>query len=399
MSGDDSSSSPAKRRERPSRRALLGGGLAASTLAAAGGYLVGGSSGANDHVADSAAPKSADTNRSYPKVSPFGIHQPGVAHPDPRQAHLAVCIFDLELPGTAPDIADALGRLAVDLQDSAKLNGLDPASLTLTVGVGPRVVQDCLGSDSPEIGPLPIFESDSFSDENRDGDLLVQICAEEQSVVALAEASTRSVVEGGKVRWRAHGFRGKVDNGIGRNLLGFHDGISIPRTDTEASETVWLSSPPLTGSTIAVVRRIAIDVAGFGNQHLTEQEDAIGRRRSSGAPLSGGQMRDDPDLHAKSPEGDFAIGNSAHVRRAHPLPSGAAGLMLRRSYSYYEDPDDQGLLFISFQNDLDTFIKTQYRLDKGDALMDFTTTTHSGSFLILPGFEGGRALGDGLRRD
>lgn len=140
-----------------------------------------------------------------------------------------------------------------------------------------------------------------------------------------------------------------------------------------------------------------IDVKTFTAQTLTKQEQAIGRKRKTGVPLSGGKFEDDPDLHAKSDTGDFAIPNQAHVRRAHPLPAGAPGLMLRRSYSYFTTPQDQGLVFISFQKEIDSFIKTQRRMDEGDALLDHTMTTASGSFLILPGFEKSSRLGDSLR--
>ena len=71
-----------------------------------------------------------------------------------------------------------------------------------------------------------------------------------------------------------------------------------------------------------------------------------------------------------------------------------AGLMLRRSYSI--DEPAPGLLFISFQNDLRTFTATLTHMDAADALLDFTTTTAGGTFLILPGFDRQRPLGFGL---
>ena len=66
--------------------------------------------------------------------------------------------------------------------------------------------------------------------------------------------------------------------------------------------------------------------------------------------------------------------------------------MLRRSYSFADSGG--GLLFVSFQNGLSTFIQTLERMDADDdALLPFTTTTASGNFLILPGFQPGRPLG------
>ena len=67
--------------------------------------------------------------------------------------------------------------------------------------------------------------------------------------------------------------------------------------------------------------------------------------------------------------------------------------MLRRGYSYENSSTDRGLVFVCFQRDLATFTRTQQRLDEVDDLMRFATTTASGSFLVLPGFDGRHPLG------
>ena len=103
----------------------------------------------------------------------------------------------------------------------------------------------------------------------------------------------------------------------------------------------------------------------------------IGRTKRTGVPLSGGDITTDVNLQAKSGTGVFDIPNDAHVRRAHPLFSGAGRLMLRRGYSYRAAPDDQGLAFICFQRDLQMFVRTQNSMDGGDRLLDFATTTGS----------------------
>ncbi|WP_350227691.1 hypothetical protein [Paraoerskovia sediminicola] len=54
-------------------------------------------------------------------------------------------------------------------------------------------------------------------------------------------------------------------------------------------------------------------------------------------------------------------------------------------------------MFVAFQRDLDTFVRTQQRLDESDALMELTRTTASGSFLVLPGFSDDQRLGDAIR--
>jgi len=185
-----------------------------------------------------------------------------------------------------------------------------------------------------------------------------------------------------------------------RNPLGFHDGVIVPRSDDELDESVWIDSGPAAGGTVAVVRRIRLDVARFRAQPVAAQEATVGRRRRDGVPLSGGGATDEVDLTAKTPEGEYLVPLRSHARAAHPSFTGS-GLMLRRGYGYSnavapgQSPDD-GLLFVCFQNDLDVFVRTQHRLDESDDLMAFATTTASASFLIPPGFERDGTLGAAL---
>ena len=74
----------------------------------------------------------------------------------------------------------------------------------------------------------------------------------------------------------------------------------------------------------------------------------------------------------------------AHARAAHPSYT-ASRLMLRRSYSYRASDTDHGHLFISHQNDVQAFAKTQLRLDDVDDLMKYVTPTATAAFAILPG--------------
>ena len=70
--------------------------------------------------------------------------------------------------------------------------------------------------------------------------------------------------------------------------------------------------------------------------------------------------------------------------------------MLRRSYSYRASDADHGHMFISYQNDVQTFARTQLRLDDIDDLMAYVTPTATAAFAILPGFETDRPLGASL---
>lgn len=364
---------------RPSRRAFLGAAVTAGLAAGC-------------HAAS--AP---DAETRPGPIEHTGPHQAGITTPQQPQPHLLVVAADVSVaPG--PLLAE-LGRhiLAMTAGTDARLLGLPPGDLTVTVGIGPRLVQS---SDShlPGAKDLPPAAHEAIAPSDRGGDLMLQICASDPLVPPVAAAALLAR-PGLRERWRQSGGRGShvpVSDGqtAPRNVLGFVDGIIGPRTPAEQQRDLWLSGPaPVAGGTIAVVRRMALDVARFAALPLAEQEAVFGRRRDTGIPLSGGAIADGPDLGAKTPDGRYLVPAAAHIRRAHANVVGA-GLMLRRSYSI--DTPAPGLLFVSFQNDLHTFTATLASMETADALLPFTTTTASGTFLILPGFDERRPLGSTL---
>jgi dye decolorizing peroxidase len=264
------------------------------------------------------------------------------------------------------DLADgmAVGPLLAELGETirtltagtdARLLGLPPGDLTVTIGVGPRLVR-MAGPSLPGTADLPQFSREQIAPQARGGDLLIQVCASDATVIpVVAAALLRQAGDRIHERWRQSGRRGStvpVAQGLTapRNLFGFIDGIVGPHTTVEQQRDLWLAGPaPVDRSTIAA----------------------------------------DPGLGAKTPDGRYLIPADAHIRRAHPNVVGV-GLMLRRSYNI--DEPAPGLLFISFQNDIRTFTNTLTHMDSSDALLGFTTTA-SANFLILPGFDQQHPLG------
>jgi dye decolorizing peroxidase len=249
----------------------------------------------------------------------------------------------------------------------------------------------------PGAADLPRFSRERIAPRARGGDLLIQICASDPLVLPAAAAALLDQA-GGRIheRWRQSGCRGSntpVDQGRSapRNLLGFIDGIVGPHTTVEHQRDLWMEGPtPVAGGTLAVLRRMELDLPRFATLSVADQEAVFGRHRATGVPLSGGTIASGPDLGAKTPDGRYLVPADAHVRRANANAVGV-GLMLRRSYS--TDEPAPGLLFMSFQNDIRTFTNTLTRMDNSDALLRFTTTTASATFLILPGFDQQRPLG------
>ncbi len=343
-----------------------------------------------------------------------GAHQPGVV--TPPQDHGAFVAFDLR----ATVDADALRRLFTiwtddaerlmagrpGLADTEPELALRPSRLTITVGVGPRVVEVARASVPAWLGPLPEFEIDRLEDRWNGGDLLLQVCGDDELAVAhavrLLTKEARTFVS---VRWVQRGFRGPLgQDRTPRNLMGQVDGTANPTAD-EVDALVWRdgsSNGPewLVGGTTMVVRRIAMDLDTWDEIDRPARERTIGRRLDDGRPLTGGSLEDDPDLGALDENGLQVIDPFAHVRRARP--NDRKQRILRRPYNYDDPPPaggltDAGLVFVSFQADLERqFVPIQRRLAELDLLNQWTTPVGSAVFAVLPGARRGEILGQSL---
>ncbi|MFI1014852.1 Dyp-type peroxidase [Streptomyces sp. NPDC020965] len=376
----------------PSRRAFLD----ATGATVAAGLLGGCSSGSSQP--DRSDPTTAAASTPVPAT---GRHQAGVTLPHSAQRNLLAVVVDLDTAVAPGPLLAELGEAihALTAGSDPRLLGLSPGDLTVTVGVGPRLVRT-VGAALPGAADLPRFSRERIAPQDRGGDLLIQICADDALLVPVAAAALLDRA-GDRVRerWRQYGRRGtevSIAKGVTapRNLLGFIDGIVGPHTTAEQERDLWLAGPAaVAGGTLAVLRRMELDLTRFAALSVAEQEAVFGRHRASGVPLSGGTVASGPRLGAKTPDGRYLVPADAHVRRANPTMVGV-GLMLRRSYSI--DEPVPGVLFISFQNDLRTFTATLTRMDTSDALLPFTTTTASATFLILPGFGQQHPLGSAL---
>lgn len=389
---------PTPRRGLSRRELLLGGGGAGAGLAAgaiAGWALAGTRPDAPGDPAPGAnAPEPTAPDDAAPaSVDPYGAHQAGIARPTTPQRNALVLVADI--PGD-PDRDAVLAVLAAVGEVTARATDAehpDPAltpdgagDLTITIGIGPRLVR-AVDATLPGAEQLPAFASDThLTPAATGGDLLVSVCASDASAV---HAAATAVVEaaGGRMRWSQQGVRGAGEGMVARNPLGYHDGVIVPHDEVEYDEGVWIGSGPASGGTLLVIRRLQLDVAAFRALGDAAGDRVIGRERVSGAPLSGGVLADPADLTAKTPEGEYLVPLRSHVRAAHPSFTGSP-LMLRRGYSYRNGDGadaEEGLLFMCYQNSLDTFVRTQRRLDETDDLMGYVRCTASASFLILPG--------------
>jgi deferrochelatase/peroxidase EfeB len=391
------------------RRRFLKGAAAAMGGAAVGGF------GASALTA-SAAP-TAPAPEGNRTIAYHGAHQAGILIP--QQASAAFAAFDLtlsdraeltDLMHTLTDHARRLtaGQTPVDTgiaapaADSGILGPTTPAGgLTVGLSLGASVFDSRFGlaAEKPRrLRPMDTFVNDNLDRGICDGDLLLQICADEPDTTLHALRDLARATRGGmQIRWRIDGCTPPPrPDGNPRNLLGFKDGTANPDVNDaklmdrlvwvqpNAGEPAWA-----TGGSYHVVRVIRMLVEFWDRVEISEQERMFGRRKDTGAPLTGKVETDTPDF-TDDPTGD-AIPLDSHIRLANPrTPATDNQRILRRGFSYDQGIDsngnlDMGLIFSCFQQDLDRqFVTVQRRL-ADEPLVDYISPVGGGYFFALPG--------------
>ncbi|WP_182355024.1 Dyp-type peroxidase [Flaviflexus huanghaiensis] len=390
-------------REGLTRRGLLLGGAAGLGAAAAIGI-------------DRAGASPPEQTTFGEQTIPFhGSHQAGIA--TPAQAFASFYAFDLldgvdrdSLKKLMPILTDDAERLTAGepaLADSEPELALVPARLTITFGFGKEFVRRADPEAVPSwLGPLPDFEIDRLDAAWSDGDLLLQIAADDPVTVSHAARmllkDTRTFAS---LRWTQKGFRraaGSVpENATMRNLFGQLDGTANPTPGTtDFDGLVWSTDGWLTNGTSIVIRRINMDLETWDEVDKPGREQSVGRFQDSGAPLTGVNEHDEPDFDATTSLGLPIIAEYAHMRRARS--DNPDERIFRRVYNYDDTPpsstvSNAGQIFTSFQADVDKqYVPLQQRLADLDLLNQWTEPIGSAVFAIPPGCEAGGFIGETL---
>jgi deferrochelatase/peroxidase EfeB len=405
------------------RRLLQSAGVGAAGIGlGAGGYLVG---------PDAA---SADAAESEGRVPFYGEHQAGIATPSQDRLHFAA--FDLEtedrtalrelmeewtaaaremtegkLIGTSAGNRDELAPP----EDTGEAFGLPASNLTITFGFGPAIF------DRPGLGlasrrpaalqPLPALPGDELNGLESGGDICVQACADDPQVVFHAIRNLARIGRGTvTMRWSQLGFGRTSSTTRGqetpRNLFGMKDGTANIKAEDGAAmdKYVWVDDGPawIKGGSYMVTRRIRQMLEVWDRSSLQDQEETIGRRKYSGAPLGEEDEFDPLPLDVKGDGGKPVIPMNAHVRLASAQEN--SGLrILRRGFSFTDGVDqslgelEAGLFFICFQRDpVEQFVALQEKLGVHDALNEYIKHVGSALFAVPGGTRPGGYVGEAL---
>jgi deferrochelatase/peroxidase EfeB len=408
-----------------SRRGFLRGAL----LGGAGGLVVGAAGGglAGRELRSEGDTDTVDLGRKYPF---YGTGpQAGIATEPQRHCLFATFRFadgagpkDLQVLLARWSAATAVlqdGRTVGSVQptspvqpprDTGEASGLSAASLTVTIGLGPSVFGGRFGLARfrPALfGDLPALPGDALDPKFTGGDLSLQACADDPQVSYHAVRNLTRIGRGVVVpQWMVVGF-GRASAGASqetpRMLLGFKDGTRNIKTDEQMDRFVWIDrsdQPWLDGGSYQVVRKIRMLIETWDTDRISDQQRIFGRDKAEGAPLTGKKEFDVPDFAARDPEGEPIIDALAHIRLS--APENNDGVMIkRRSYNYTDGLAadgvlDAGLLFISYQNDPQHFIRLQNRLGQYDLLNEYIRHIGSGIFVVPPAPAEGHYVGEAL---
>jgi dye decolorizing peroxidase len=390
---------------RPSRRQLFGyAGAAAAGAAVTGGAVALG----KDYVVPVEAVVARD-------IDPYGDRQPAIAAASPKHAELVALnllpsadkatLGRLMRLWTNDIVALSAGRPAPG--DAAPELAIPGVALTVTVGFGPKVFALPGLTDLKPRGftDVPVMSHDRLQPGWSGGDLLLIVGADDPvSVVHPVRRLVADAAPFARPLWRQTGFwNGTGSDGkpvTGRNLFGQVDGSGNPAPGTaDFDSTVWLTDGPFRGGTTLVVRRIRMNLDTWDELTRSEQERAVGRKLSNGAPLTGSVEHDELDLEKRDAENRLVIAENAHARLSHHTTNDGRRIF-RKGLNYVQDAGatrESGLIFLSYQADLvSQFLPLLARLDAADALNEWTTTIGSAVFAIPPGFHENSWLGQGL---
>lgn len=319
-----------------------------------------------------------------------------------------------ELVGGEPDANPQMPP-----KDTGEAWGYPVSGLTITFGIGKSLFVDADGQDRfgladrmPAVldAGMPTYRGDQLKEADSDGDLLIQVCADDAQVAVHAIRNLTRIAFGrASLRWSQIGY-GRTsstskDQETPRNLFGFKDGtnnIKAEDSADELAEHLWVqpgdddAAAWMEGGTYFVARKIHMFAEIWDRLRLVEQQDVFGRDKRYGAPLSvpeptsASQEFTPVDYAATGEDGQPLVPADSHIAVVSPERNGGRR-MLRRGYNYTEGNDSlgrlqTGLFFIAFVRDPRTnFYPILERMTQSDALQEYLQHRSAALFAIPRG--------------
>ena len=288
--------------------------------------------------------------------------------------------------------------------DTGETFDLSASRLTATFGFGPSLFgvggQDRFGiaGKLPKyLRDIPRMPKDNLDAALSGGDVVVQVCADDQQVAFHAVRNFIRLSTGvASLNWMSEGFISGRPGTTPRNLFGFKDGTAnaLHQTAEGYDDVVWAGEDEpewLRGGTYMAYRKIRMLLEVWDRSSLAEQQDTFGRFKESGAAYGAKEEFDEVDP-ARMPD-------TAHVR----LAKESKQLIHRRGYSYTDGVDPRtgnvnaGLLFLSFQrNPEEQFLPMLRLMQSKDKLNEYTLHIGSGLFACPGGVREGEYVGQKL---
>ncbi|QSB23070.1 iron uptake transporter deferrochelatase/peroxidase subunit [Curtobacterium sp. 24E2] len=419
-----------------SRRGLFGAGLAAAGAGAGAAVGIGGATaatGVDPFTAAANGDESIDLSQSHPFYATAARQPQGGVQTAP-QRYCVFMTFDLST-SVATELQVLLARWSAAIAqlqagktvgsvepahgdgvgaDTGEALDLGPASLTVTVGLGPGVFDERFGLADKRpaaLADVPRLPSDNLQAGLTGGDLSLQACADDPQVAYHAVRDLARMARGtATVRWTVLGF-GRASAGphqtTPRNLMGFKDGTRNITTDEDHDRFVWIDDPGegaawMTGGTYQVVRKIRMNIEIWDADVVSDQQRVFGRTKIEGAPLSGGTEHTTPDFAVTGKDGATKIDATSHIALAAHEANGGVKI-LRRPYNYTDGLNeygqlDAGLLFLAYMDDPEHFTRLQRKLGASDRLNEYVSHIGSAVFAIPPAPRKGSYIGEQLFR-
>ncbi|MFT3849482.1 MAG: Dyp-type peroxidase [Propionivibrio sp.] len=280
--------------------------------------------------------------------------QSGILLPLPANARYLS--FDL---GDQTRLADCL-RALHDLTDGE----------TTVVGFGSPLAS-ALKADIPGLKRFPLVTAPGLSIERAPEAAWFWLRGDDRGeLLHRSRRITRALAPAFELREICDAF--KHDDG--RDLSGYEDGTENPTGDEAIAAAIVAAPTALAGSSFVATQRWAHRFDRFEAMSHTEQNDAVGRRRSDNEEL------DD------APE-------SAHVKRTAQESFTPEAFVVRRSMPW-ADGNEGGLMFVAFGHSFTAFEAQLNRMvgnEDGivDALFKFTQPI-SGAYFWCPPMKSGK---------